>query len=1247
MKKTLALVLALAMVFSTITVAFAEGTIGADAQITADLGMLKGSTGTVDAAYTATAPTRIQAAVMFLRLKGLEAEAKAFTGAANFADADKAAWAKPIMAYLKANPQLGWQGDGTNFSPDKVISAKEYYKVLLESLGYKQNTAEVVGDFAYADVLAFAAGKGLTKVAAVTNFTVNDLATATVEALKLNVKDGGKTLIASLVDAGKVDAAKATAAGIYTKEVVATADLKAVKAVANNKLEVEFAAEIGKAFAENAASYKVVEKGTTTAVEVKGAVAQSGTIAVIEVAALTAGKSYTLVIGAVSKNFTGIAKDAAAPKVSSVAAVDTNTLEVTFDKVMDAESATSIANYTLNNSASVKAAALDSDRKVVTLTTEGVANGKLYTLKVENVKSSDLVAIKSVSKNFTGKSDTTAPKLNGSVKAVNANLLEVTFTDAHGLNKSVAETLANWSINNDLAIEKVTAIGNDNDDYYYKVQIVTATQVAGKSYTLTMSNLVDGSVSANKISKDITKEFKGAYADTSAPTVSTTPTVDTNTSIQIVFSDKNALDVASATDANNYEITYKDGATTNTLAVVGAKIKDTDDLYHVDGRTVILTTDSMDDKFIYTLVIKDVADEFGNAIEPVSGTTYKKYTFRGKDEDIIPPYVASVNAVDSKTVKVVFDDKVDKASATDPTNYSFNNDLGVAVKASLSSTSTTVTLTTPEQVVGKSYTITINGVKDLTGNEASAVKVSFIAARTSNDTTAPEVAYIEATYKDEVLVHFTEAVKDGNAILMTTANGTTFNQVGKLLDDETTAVLKPEIVPPATGLTDTKYTVSALSNVVDKTGNAYVPPTPAHEFWGTIETNQGPEVSSWEQLNPTTIRVVFTEPVSFTANVNGTGDVATGFVNSDNMAGYTWDAFIDKAGDADNNGYSTVDLVADNVLKIAEDADPIEFNFTTLVTDYVGTAAVDADDTAANTALTSKFTTYIQDEDKPEIVNVEAVNEYKIVVTMNEDVKSTVVGSYKISYDDNGTTKYVAISSVDRDSSTYSKINIATTTELKSEFVYTLVPLTGAQDLSGNTLAVKDISFDFTGTDIQVADYVKGVVVIDADTINVTSSKVVGAVNAVYELTSTGAEIAVNLNSTNNANGTNKVVVIDLARPILAGTTYVAYIDNMPYKFSGIVDDAGIRVIATSGLITFSGMDVETPFTQTVVANVGGVNYTTVVGGTGFTIGAPVGNPSGAAPTLEAGTTVYVSVSRSSDSVVLYGAKVTAETVTP
>jgi len=272
MKKTLALVLALAMVFSTITVAFAEDAIGAEAQICANLGMLKGETGTVDAAYTATAPTRLQAAVMFLRLKGLEAEALAFTGEENFADGN-IAWAEGanLLAYLKANPQLGWQGDGTNFNPNGAITAKEYYKVLLEALGYKQTTPEVVGDFGWDNVLEFAAEKGLSKAAGVDSYTVNDLAIATVEALKLEMKEGGKTLVASLVEAGTIDKAAAIAADLYEDAATTEAKLDSVVGTANDKVEVTFDADVAAAFAENPANYKIVVKGSTTALEVTAA----------------------------------------------------------------------------------------------------------------------------------------------------------------------------------------------------------------------------------------------------------------------------------------------------------------------------------------------------------------------------------------------------------------------------------------------------------------------------------------------------------------------------------------------------------------------------------------------------------------------------------------------------------------------------------------------------------------------------------------------------------------------------------------------------------------------------------------------------------------------------------------------------------------------------------------------------------------------------------------------------------------
>jgi len=222
MKKTLAILLALALVFSSITVSFAAETLPVDAQACVDLGMIVGDGTGVTQSYLNSVPTRIQAAVMVLNLKGLTDEAKAFTGTDNFADANKAAWAKPIMAYLKAKPELGWIGDGKNFNPTETLTAQMYYKVMLEALGYKAGV-----DFQWADTFKFAAEKGLKAVAGSTSFAVKDLATATVETLKANVAGGTTTLAAKLVADKVITAEAAAKAGLVDTTALSVASVKA------------------------------------------------------------------------------------------------------------------------------------------------------------------------------------------------------------------------------------------------------------------------------------------------------------------------------------------------------------------------------------------------------------------------------------------------------------------------------------------------------------------------------------------------------------------------------------------------------------------------------------------------------------------------------------------------------------------------------------------------------------------------------------------------------------------------------------------------------------------------------------------------------------------------------------------------------------------------------------------------------------------------------------------------------------
>jgi len=196
---------------------------GTDLHIVERLGMLIGEGDGITEEYIKKVPTRVQAAIMVLRLNGVDKEAESFTGTDNFADASLEAWAMPYLAYLKAHPEFGLIGTGDNmFEPTAEIDEQAYAKILLTALGYEYNK-----DFTWDETLAFAAEKGIAKAQSGA-FTVNDLAIMTASALKLNCKDGTSYLSKLILERdGVVDE------GVYGTEL--PADLKAAREAAKNK----------------------------------------------------------------------------------------------------------------------------------------------------------------------------------------------------------------------------------------------------------------------------------------------------------------------------------------------------------------------------------------------------------------------------------------------------------------------------------------------------------------------------------------------------------------------------------------------------------------------------------------------------------------------------------------------------------------------------------------------------------------------------------------------------------------------------------------------------------------------------------------------------------------------------------------------------------------------------------------------------------------------------------------------------
>lgn len=982
MKKTLALVLALAMVFSTITVAFAEDTLGEDAQVCADLGMLQGETGTVDAAYVATAPTRLQAAVMFLRLKGLEAEALAFTGEDNFADGE-IAWAEGanLIAYLKANPQLGWIGDGTSFNPTGVMTAQAYYKVMLEALGYKQTTAEVAGDFAWEEVFTFAASVGLSKVADVESFTVNDLAVATVEALKVNVKDTEKTLAATLVEAGVVDEAKAVAAGLV--EDVPAAPAVAVDeaiAVGNAAVNVTFEDDVD-ASAANVANYSIEGLEILDA-----AVVNSDTIR-LTTAAMTSGKIYKLTVGEKTVQFTGVKKVSGGPEIKDAVSEDVEEVVIEFNKNIDLATGSDVANYSI---AGIEIVNAEVDENEVILTTEGLKNKTKYTVKVTNVKSVDGVSKKSDSDSFTVKYDLTAPKISGDVEVQTNQRIVVNFTEK--IDKETAEDLANYSIKVDetdgAELEIVSVTWDDDDEN--NVEIVTEPMEKREEYKLSVNNIADQRKVPNVITKPTTKKFKGIAEDETAPTIGDVRVLSPTT-ILVTYKDASKLDEESCLDLNNYELEDLDIESIETFKNKWKEFK------------ALLTVEEMETGKSYKLTITDILDEFGNAMKE------KSQTVRGSATAFAAAYVDDVIAVDKDKVYVVFSDEVDEDTAEDISNYNIDEGIGAPTEAVYKGVDIdgnkkieglenyVVTLTVNDLVNGYEnaydtkhwkYDLVVDGVQDLAGNEIyHKMKVKTNAKW---DTTAPELEDVDVVDRKVIALAFDEKVKyESNAKLVlwsallkdsegNITGGTPITLSAMDYAEDFTVVEFSADTSP--GSTDTPLVPGAAyavyqivyggvdGGVKDLIGNQLAAfDINDFEFDAIADLPDGPEVDDYDQINAMTFEVTFTKWVKLTSSTVNTKDNK-----------YTFNVSVD----ADDKDVVIFKLVPSSTIKILGEDLEYKFDLSTFVTDYHGTLAVNDDTTNKVTILDGEYT----DDEAPYIDEVVAKNRYTVKITFSEEI---------------------------------------------------------------------------------------------------------------------------------------------------------------------------------------------------------------------------------------------------------------------
>lgn len=948
-KKILALLLAFAMMFSSITVAFADeqATVGADAKALETMGVLKGDTGTVTPEYLVKETTRMQAAIMYLRLKGLEDEAIAFTGTANFADASKMVWGegKAMMAYLKANPQLGWiGGDGGRFNPFATITAQEFYKVMLEALGYKQTTAEAEGDFTWTEVMAFAAEKGLVKVADAAKFTNNDLAVGTMEALKVNVKDSTDTLAVKLVDDGMINKEAAVAAGLYAKEI--SAAVKSAKALGNSVVEVTFEDDVDSA-AANADNY-VIE-----GLKVNSAVVTGADTARLETAAMASGKVYKLTVGEKTVQFAGIAKVSGGPEIDAVSSEDVEEVVIKFNKNIDLATGSDVANYSINGVEIVKA---EVDGKEVTLTTEGLKDRTKYTVKATTIKSVDGVAKRSNTESFTVRFDTSAPKIDGEIEVQTNERIVVKFNEK--VTKASAENLANYSIKVDetngseLDILSVTWDSDDENN----VEIVTEPMEKREDYKLSVNNIADQRKVANVMTRPATKVYRAVAEDTKAPEWKTI-TVLSPTTIMVEFSDDSKIDEASATDLNNYELKDLNIDSIRTIKNVWKTYR------------AILTVEEMETGKSYDLTIVDVLDEFGNAMKET------KKSAKAVSGSFASAKLLTAVATGKNAVTLTFDKEVDETTAENIANYTIDEGVGAPTKATLEDGGKIVKLEVNDIINGYGeYDIIVDGVEDLAGNELY-YKTKVNTTTNKWDLTAPKLEDAEVVSSKVVALSFDErVVYESGAKLVLAVDGVDDDATNVMLDakgyaEDNTVVEFSSATPLVNG---ENYTVVAIvygdpevdGGVKDLVNNRVLESSITFgdfTFEGIDSELDLTEVDSYEQVNGKTFEVTMSKDVKFKTGVTVTDGVA--------------DIGDFKASIKDN----VITLVIE-AAKIVEDTE-YDINLADFFTDLHGNA-VENDDDDDSTIFIGEYT----DTDAPEIESVVAKNRDTIEITFNEDI---------------------------------------------------------------------------------------------------------------------------------------------------------------------------------------------------------------------------------------------------------------------
>ncbi len=198
-------------------------------------------------------------------------------------------------------------------------------------------------------------------------------------------------------------------------------------------------------------------------------------------------------------------------------------------------------------------------------------------------------------------------------------------------------------------------------------------------------------------------EYITGGVDITAPRVTGAFFVNSST-VRVSFSEPIAL--PGAVDPSNYSI--NNGISVNSVSY--------------SGNQATLTTNAQTTGS-YTVTVNNVTDIAGNLITSANNKAQYNVLL-----DVTPPQLVGAGLIDSVTLNLTFSEALDPSSGQNLNNYSISGGISV-IRTILSGSQ--VTLTTSIHVPGN-YTVTVNNIKDLTGNLISSSANSSVYVMVQN-----------------------------------------------------------------------------------------------------------------------------------------------------------------------------------------------------------------------------------------------------------------------------------------------------------------------------------------------------------------------------------------------------------------------------------------------------------------------------------------------------------------------------------